>query len=211
MLKMVFSENCSILPCISGAEWSLLSKESLKAAAKGNSSTPFAFPCCRRSVLLQDRIAMTPVTILIVDDEQSFTEILAERLGKRGFATKTAEDGGTALRMLQEDGTIELVLLDIAMPGMSGIETLNEIKKNHPLIEVIMLTGHATVDTAVESIKLGAFNYLLKPCGIEDLLAHIQEAMKRKRDREARILEVRMTPYLSPEKRKEMIAAILEG
>lgn len=153
---------------------------------------------------------MPAIPLLIVDDEPAFTEILAQRLSKRGFAVKTAADGGTALRELQDDQTIEVVVLDVAMPGMDGIETLNAIKKDHALIEVIMLTGRGTVETAVEAIRLGAFNYLLKPCEIEDLLAQLNEAIKRKRDREARILEVRMTPYLSPEKRQEMIAAILD-
>ncbi len=153
---------------------------------------------------------MTPPTLLIVDDEPAFIEILAQRLAKRGYTVKTALDGRTAIRQLQDDDTIEVVILDVAMPGMSGIETLTAIKKNHALIEVIMLTGRATVDTAVEAIKLGAFNYLLKPCEIEDLIFHTQEAVKRKRDRRARILEVRMTPYLSQKRRQEMIAAILE-
>lgn len=153
---------------------------------------------------------MSATTLLIVDDEQAFTEILCQRLTRRGFIIKTANDGRVALRQLQEDPLIEVVILDIAMPGMNGIETLKAVKKDHALVEVIMLTGQATVDTAVDSIRIGAFNYLLKPCEIEDLLAHIKEALKRKREREAKILEIRMTPYISPEKRHEMIAAILE-
>ena len=153
---------------------------------------------------------MSATTLLIVDDEQAFTEILCQRLTRRGFIIKTATDGMMALRQLQEDTSIEVVILDIAMPGMNGIETLKAIKKDHALTEVIMLTGQATVDTAVESIRIGAFNYLLKPCEIEDLLANIEEALKRRREREARILEIRMTPYISPEKRHEMITAILE-
>ncbi len=152
---------------------------------------------------------MTPTSLLVVDDEQTFAEVLAQRLDKRGFATRIAADGATALELLQD--ITEVIVLDIAMPGMSGIETLKAIKKSHPLIEVIMLTGNATVDTAVEAIKLGAFNYLVKPCEIDDLISHIQEALKRKQEREKRILEVRMAPYLSREKRQEMIAAILEG
>lgn len=152
---------------------------------------------------------MPPISLLIVDDEQEFTEILAQRLKKRGFTATTTTDGETALGCLQ-DG-IDVVILDVAMPGMNGIETLHAIKNLHPLIEVIMLTGKATVDTAVEAIKQGAFNYLMKPCEIADLIFHVEEALKRKRDRESRILEVRMKPYLSEEKRKEMIAKILEN
>lgn len=153
---------------------------------------------------------MAATTLLIVDDEQAFTEIIAQRLTKRGFSIKTAADGMTALRQLQEDETIEVVILDVAMPGMSGIETLQAIKSQHALTEVIMLTGHATVDTAVEAIKLGSFNYLIKPCEMEDLIFHVQEALKRKRGRETRILEVRMKPYISQEQRAEMIASILQ-
>jgi DNA-binding NtrC family response regulator len=150
---------------------------------------------------------MPPISLLIVDDEQEFTEILAQRLRKRGLTATTATDGETALGCLEG---IDIVILDVAMPGMNGIETLNAIKKHHPLVEVIMLTGQATVGTAVEAIRLGAFNYLMKPCEIEDLVFHIEQALQRRRDREAKILEVRMTPYLSPEKRREMIADILE-
>lgn len=153
---------------------------------------------------------MPPIPILVVDDEQAFTEILAQRLGKRGFAVKTATDGTTGLRLLMDDESIEVVILDIAMPGMDGIETLKTMKKDRPLVEAIMLTGKGTVNTAVESIKWGAFNYLQKPCNIEDLCVFIEEAVKHRRNRQARILDVRMTPYLTAEKREELIAAILK-
>ncbi len=153
---------------------------------------------------------MSRIPILVVDDEQAFTEILAQRLGKRGFTVKTAADGNTGLRLLTDDESIEVVILDIAMPGMDGIETLKTMKKDRPLVEAIMLTGKGTVNTAVESIKWGAFNYLQKPCNIEDLCVFIEEAVKHRRNRQARILDVRMTPYLTAEKREELIAAILK-
>lgn len=153
---------------------------------------------------------MAPIPILVVDDERDFTEILAQRLGKRGYAVKTALDGATALKVLESDRSIEVVVLDIAMPGMNGIDTLKALKKSDPLLEIIMLTGQATVDTAVEAIKQGAFNYLSKPCEIDDLSAFIEEAVRHKRSRQAKILDVRMTPYLSKQKREEMIAAILQ-
>lgn len=153
---------------------------------------------------------MPPIPILVVDDEQAFTEILAQRLGKRGFTVKTAADGNTGLRLLTDDESIEVVILDIAMPGMDGIETLKTMKKDRPLVEAIMLTGKGTVNTAVESIKWGAFNYLQKPCNIEELCLFIEEAVKHRRNRQARILDVRMTPYLTAEKREELIAAILK-
>jgi DNA-binding NtrC family response regulator len=153
---------------------------------------------------------MAPIPILIVDDEQDFTGVLALRLGKRGFTITTAADGVAGLKLLAEDESIEVVVLDIAMPGLDGIETLKAMKKDRPLVEVIMLTGHGAVNTAVESIKWGAFNYLLKPCDIEDLCVFIQDAVKHRRNRQAKILDVRMTPYLSSEKREELIAAILK-
>ncbi len=153
---------------------------------------------------------MAPIPILVVDDERDFTEILAQRLGKRGYAVKTALDGATALKVLESDRSIEIVVLDIAMPGMNGIDTLKAMKNGNPLLEIIMLTGQATVDTAVEAIKQGAFNYLSKPCEIDDLSAFIEEAVRHKRSREAKILDVRMTPYLSKQKREELIAAILQ-
>ncbi len=149
------------------------------------------------------------ISLLLVDDEQVFLDIMAQRLKRRGFTVTTANDGEAALRHLQA-GVIDVVVLDVAMPGMSGIETLQAIKKQQPLIEVIMLTGQATVATAVEAIRQGAFNYLKKPCEIEDLLAQINNALLRRREREARILEVRMKPYLASDKRDEMIAAILK-
>jgi DNA-binding NtrC family response regulator len=151
---------------------------------------------------------MPPISLLIVDDEHEFTEILAQRLRKRGFTVTTAISGETALDCLEG---IDIVILDVAMPGMNGVDTLSAIKKRQPLVEVIMLTGQATVGTAVDAIRLGAFNYLMKPCEIVDIVFHIEQAMLRRRDRETKILEVRMTPYLSAEKRREMIADILES
>jgi DNA-binding NtrC family response regulator len=151
---------------------------------------------------------MAPISLLLVDDEQEFTEVMTKRLNKRGFVVTTATDGEGALRHLQDN--IDIVILDVAMPGMSGIDILKAIKKERPIVEVIMLTGHGTVGTAVDAIKMGAFNYLIKPCEIEDLVVQIDKALARRRDREAKILEVRMMPYLAPQKREEMIAAILE-
>lgn len=154
---------------------------------------------------------MQPVSLILVDDEEDFTEALAQRLAKRGFLMRTANDGATGVKRVNEDHAIEVAVVDIAMPVMDGIETLKAMKKANPLLEVIMLTGQGTVHTAVESIKFGAYNYLAKPCRIEDLAAIIEEAAGQRRDREKRILEVRMRPYITEEKRKALIAAILGG
>ncbi len=153
---------------------------------------------------------MAPISILVVDDERDFAEILAQRLGKRGYVVKTALDGAMALKALESDQSIEVVVLDLAMPGMNGIDTLKAMKSGNPLLEIIMLTGQATVDTAVAAIRQGAFNYLSKPCEIDDLSAFIEDAVRHRRDRERKILDVRMTPYLSSQKRQELIAAILQ-
>ncbi|MFH1343710.1 MAG: response regulator, partial [Pseudomonadota bacterium] len=77
-------------------------------------------------------------------------------------------------------------------PGMDGIETLKEIKRRHPLVEVVMLTGHATVETAIEGMKLGAFDYLMKPCEMDVLMSKVREAASRKRRQEAKIVEARV-------------------
>lgn len=153
---------------------------------------------------------MESTTILVVDDSQSFTEILALLLGKRGFTVLTAADGEVGLRILDQNELIDVVILDMAMPGMDGLETLKMIKKRQPLVEILMLTGQSTIATAVEAIKWGVFNYLTKPCDIEDLSAFIEEAANHRKNRQAKILEVRMTPYLSPQKRQQLIADILK-
>jgi DNA-binding NtrC family response regulator len=82
-----------------------------------------------------------------------------------------------------------VVLLDVKMPGMDGVATLKEIKTKHPLVEVVMLTGHATVESAIDGLKLGAYDYLMKPCDIEKLLAKVEEAVAKKRAHQTKVLE----------------------
>ncbi len=117
--------------------------------------------------------------VLIVDDEVEFLETLVKRLRKRKLAVNGVNGGEVALQKLQE-GPTDIVVLDVKMPGMSGLETLREIKKLYPLIEVIMLTGHANMEVAMEGMDLGAFDYLMKPIDIDELLYKIQDAYKRK-------------------------------
>ena len=100
--------------------------------------------------------------------------------------------GEEAIEQLRKTHGIDVVILDVKMPGMDGIETLREIKKEHPLVEVIMLTGHATVESAIEGMKFGAFDYLMKPCELEDLIAKVQEAVVKRRKHEDKITEARM-------------------
>jgi len=126
------------------------------------------------------------VRVLLVDDEEQFVETLAMRLEARDFAVATAFNGDQALDYLKGNEA-DVVVLDVLMPGLSGIDTLGMIKKIRPLTEVIMLTGHATVETAIEGMKLGAYDYLMKPTEIEDLVAKITKAQARKAEHEDRI------------------------
>ena len=127
-----------------------------------------------------------PVKVLLVDDEKDFVEMLSLRLKEVGEKVSLAYNGKECLETL-ESNDIDVVILDIKMPGMDGIETLTEVKKRFPLVEVIMLTGHGSTDTAVEGMKLGAFDYLLKPADFEDLSAKLEGARKRKDEQEERI------------------------
>jgi DNA-binding NtrC family response regulator len=126
------------------------------------------------------------IRILLVDDEKEFVETLAERLRTRGFYVTEAFSGDEALEKLKEFN-FDVTILDVLMPGMSGIEALREIKKLKPLTEVLMLTGHATIETAIEGMKMGAFDFLLKPCKMDILLEKITEAHERKSEHEERI------------------------
>ena len=101
--------------------------------------------------------------VLLVDDEAPFVDTMTKRLAKRKLTVFKSYSGEEALETLKQNSKIDLVILDVKMPGMDGIETLKEIRKEFPLVEVIMLTGHGTTESAVKGLKLGAFDYLLKP------------------------------------------------
>ncbi|MGA7144333.1 MAG: response regulator [Desulfobacterales bacterium] len=135
--------------------------------------------------------------ILLVDDEAPFVETMTKRLSKRDLNIITAFSGEEALERLNNHRNTDVVILDVKMPGMTGIETLAKIRDQFPLTEVIMLTGHATVESAIEGMKLGAFDYLMKPCEIEQLMAKVQEAANKKRDHEEKIREARVREALS--------------
>ena len=128
--------------------------------------------------------------VLIVDDEEKFSHALAERLRLRDYDVTTSQSGVDAVTHVKKYN-YDVVVLDVLMPGMDGIETLREIKKIKPLTEVIMLTGHATVETAIEGMKLGAMDFLMKPCETEDLVTKIQKAHDRKAEQEERIREAK--------------------
>jgi len=135
--------------------------------------------------------------VLLVDDEVPFVETMTKRLSKRDLQVVAAFSGKESLEKLQEIPEIEVVILDVKMPEMDGIEALREIKRNFPLTEVIMLTGHATVETGIEGMKLGAFDYLMKPCDIENLLAKVKAAAAKKRSHDEKIIAARLKEITS--------------
>jgi len=117
--------------------------------------------------------------VLLVDDEEEFLETLVKRMKKRNVNATGVKSGEEALELLDQH-PVDVVVLDVRMPGMDGIEALKEIKRRHPLIEVIMLTGHASVEVAVQGMELGAFDYLMKPIDIDQLLYKLEDAHKNK-------------------------------
>ena len=135
---------------------------------------------------------MAIATIMLVDDEVPFVEAMTKRLTRRDLVVEQAFSGSEALEKLVAADKVEVVILDVKMPGMDGVETLKAIKRQVPLVEVIMLTGHATVESAIEGMKLGAFDYLLKPCDMEHLIAKVSEAAAKKRQHEEKIINARI-------------------
>jgi DNA-binding NtrC family response regulator len=121
--------------------------------------------------------------VLLVDDETEFLETLVKRLKKRNLDVSSASSGKEALEALANHPA-DVVVLDVKMPDMDGIETLKEIKKLNPNVEVIMLTGHASIEVAIQGMELGAFDYLMKPMDIDELLYKLQDAYKKKWCRE---------------------------
>ena len=123
---------------------------------------------------------MDSFDVMVVDDEPDLLDTLVKRLIRRNLRAEGAESGEKALEMIRQK-EFDVVILDVKMPGgMDGIETLREIKKIRPRTEVILLTGHASVETSIEGTKLGAFDYILKPVTMEDLLPRVISAFERK-------------------------------
>ena len=145
-----------------------------------------------------------PPSVLLVDDEADFVSVMANRLANRNFIVKTAHDGMAALSAVRGDPEIEVVVLDLRMPGMDGLDVLERIRETNPLVEVILLTGHGAVESAVEGMKRGAMDYLTKPCELRELTTKILEGAANRRRFESQILAVRSSP---PSMRKTMIAS----
>jgi DNA-binding NtrC family response regulator len=129
--------------------------------------------------------------VLLVDDEHEFTENMMALLESRGFHAQAADSGSEAIEVLMEED-FDVVVLDLKMPGMDGITTLEQIQELGLYCQVLVLTGHGSIDTAKEALKLGAFDYLTKPCEIDDLVDKIQAAWTRKDDEQRRDMDERI-------------------
>jgi DNA-binding NtrC family response regulator len=140
---------------------------------------------------------MSIANVLLVDDEVNFIETFGERLELRDFEISKAFSGEEALRILKENKNIEVVILDVKMPGMDGIETLAEIKRKNPLVEVMMLSGHADVASAIEGMKQGAFDYLMKPVDMDQIITKVTAAAIKKRQHEEKIIQARIKEITS--------------
>jgi len=127
-----------------------------------------------------------PIDILIVDDAIDFAAALSLRLEARDHRVRIAGRGEEALDLL-DAAAADVVVLDLVLPGMDGVDALAAIRARHPLVEVILLTGHGTVDTAVAGLKAGAFDYVQKPARLEELLEKLEAARRRKAEHEERI------------------------
>jgi DNA-binding NtrC family response regulator len=133
---------------------------------------------------------MEKINVLLVDDEVDFLSTITKRLAKRGLNTIKADTGSLALELLKEND-VDVVVLDMKMPGMDGIDTLKEIKRQNPLVEVIMLTGHASVEAAIKGMELGAFDYLMKPTEIDELCYKLEDAYHKKILQEQKIKQMK--------------------
>ena len=129
---------------------------------------------------------MSDMKIMLVDDEERFLTTTQKLLTRKGVDVVTATSGSEALNKLVTEN-VHVVILDVKMPGMDGIATLKAMKERHPLLEIIMLTGHATVESAVEGLKLGATDYLMKPTDVDDLVAKAEEAYAKRKVLEEKI------------------------
>jgi DNA-binding NtrC family response regulator len=142
---------------------------------------------------------MIGAKILLVDDEVVFTKNMAKLLTNRGYLVTAVNSGDAAIRELEEKN-VDVVVLDLKMPGMDGITTLKEIKKLGLFTQTLILTGHGSIDSALEAIKLGAYDYLTKPCEIDELVTKIEGAWEKKdgefkKDMQEKIQKVVESPH----------------
>jgi len=126
------------------------------------------------------------IRLLIVDDEVRFLKTLASRLELRDFDVTTADNGKLALDLAQNQ-TFDLAILDLKMPGLSGEDVLEVLKKDHPFVEVVILTGHGSIDSAVQCTQAGSYRYLSKPCETDQLLQVLKDAYQRRVERKMKM------------------------
>jgi DNA-binding NtrC family response regulator len=119
--------------------------------------------------------------VLLVDDEIIFTRNMSKLLKNRGYQITAVNSGDAAIRELEQN-PVDVIVLDLKMPGMDGITTLKEILKLGLFTETLILTGHGSIDSALEAMKLGAYDYLTKPCEIDELVAKIEAAWAKKKE-----------------------------
>ena len=128
---------------------------------------------------------MENLRVLVVDDEADFLETIVMRLQRRKIDAYGVDGGKKALEIVENE-RFDVVVLDVLMPGLDGIETLKLLKKKKPFIEVIILTGHGSVESGLQGMQFGAFDYIMKPADLDELLEKIQQAYERKRLHEER-------------------------
>lgn len=128
---------------------------------------------------MREEAGVEKFKVMIVDDEEDFLETILKRLKTRGVDVTGAESGYKALELM-DNKDFDVVICDVKMPGMDGIETLREMKKKKPLTEVIMLTGHASVESGIQGMQLGAFDYVMKPVALDELLEKMRQAYERR-------------------------------
>ena len=122
---------------------------------------------------------MEKLKLMLVDDEKRYLQTTAKLMGKKGIDVVTAESGEQALDLLKTLD-VHVVILDIKMPGMDGFKTLRAIKTLYPPVEVVLLTGHTTMDSAIDGLQFGAFDYVMKPADVEDIVNKAYEAFEKR-------------------------------
>jgi DNA-binding NtrC family response regulator len=138
---------------------------------------------------------MQKLEIMLVDDEERFLSSTKKLLDRRGYKIAIASSGSIALKKLDE-AEFHVVILDVKMPGMDGMEVLKTIKMKYPLVEVIMLTGHGTIESAVEGLKAGATDYLTKPADIDEIIIKAEEAFDKRKRLEEKIRMAKARQYM---------------
>lgn len=138
---------------------------------------------------------MEKLKLMLVDDEERFLFTTSKLLTRKGIDVVTTSSGQEALERLKKE-VIHVVILDVKMPGIDGNAVLKKIKENHPLVEVIMLTGHGSIESAVEGLKNGATDYLVKPTDIDELAMKAQDAFEKRQKQEEKIRMARARMFM---------------